>query len=198
MTHQTSLPKVTLDPKTVSEVFSGDSDLDLLAQTLSPDLALRILEEFAGLDLRVPKTMYWDHPIAEAIGLDDAQRLADYAGGDTLFIPIRHPALRAQTDMQIAAMVANGIPRRVIARCVGLGMRQLRRRTNDMGLSGVSTTQRSTKALPSPPESVFNGGLTGVSASFAAPDTSEASHDAVCVIQTKFGIYTPQPKKDQS
>jgi hypothetical protein len=198
MPNLNDLPGVTLDPSIATELFSGDSDLDLLAQSLSADLALRIPEKFGGLELRVPKTMYRDHPIAVAIGYESAKSLANYAGGGTLFVPRRHPALRTKTKLQVKALIAAGEPRHVIAQRVGFGMRQLRRITQELGLSGVSLAKSGSKSLPAPSEGVSNGGLTGGVACFAPLDTQEASFASQCVIQTKFGIYSPQPQKDQS
>lgn len=177
------------------EAFTGDSELDLLAQTTSPQLALLLLEHFPGLELKLPTEVPTDHHVARKLGHDYASALATYLSGSMIYIPKRHPAVSAALSLLVKELIGAGEPRHEIARTLGITQRHLRRITAKLGLSGVSCASHTVKRLPNCPQSHSNGGLTGVSENFAPLSPLNASSASERTIQTKFGIYVPQSPK---
>lgn len=182
----------------------SEHDIDMLAHTLSPTIAFLLLKHFPGVELRVPKKMRPDHPIAEAIGFEFACQLSDYTGLGKIGIPMRHPArgnAYVTRDRDFAArleeMLQQGMKRVDIATRLGITPRHLRRITAKMGLSGVSNYSARRKALPAPPESKSNGGLTGGLVDFGLHAPPDTPNGAQWASESKYGFYTPQPRKDQ-
>jgi hypothetical protein len=165
-------PVVSLDTQTLIDAFSGESDIDLLAQSLCPQIAFDLVEHFAGLQLPIPKTIYWDHPIAEALGFEAAQALVSYAEGGVLYIPSHHPVRRVKIKLQIETLIKRGMSRPTIALCLGISDRHVRRLTHEMGLSGVSNVPTKGRSGLKGSQSKSNGGLTGGVAEFATPHQS--------------------------
>lgn len=77
--------------------------LDKLAQAIGVDACLKLAAQWPGVRVYVPPRIAADHPIAQCIGLEAAQKLADRRGNLTFSIPrnARYlAALRRQRAMQ--------------------------------------------------------------------------------------------------
>lgn len=127
-------PKITFDHETLLDLFSGETEIDLLAQTLSPDIALRLMENFPGFDIKIPKKIGWAHPISQAIGLEDAKLVADYFEGGAMYVPSNNAVNKAIFRLQVEAMVRDGVPRVIIARSLGITDRNLLPLIKELGL----------------------------------------------------------------
>ena len=178
--------------------FTGDSELDQVAQATHPMLAMALLEHFPGVELRVPHKMHEGHYLAKALGIEFATHLTFYAGGDTLSIPTKHPASRDALQMRVARMTVQGKNRRETALACGISQRHVRRLAAKMGLTQRQINQHAVKPLPAPPESVSNGGLTAGLVDFGPYDPLPPQKAPQRASESKYGIYTPQPQKDQS
>jgi len=163
-----------LDAESIEDMFSTESEIDQLAQSLSPQIALLILKEFRGATLGVPKNMKPDNWLSEKIGFQNAQLVSDYMGGGKITVPARHPAHVFVQECQVRSMLEAGLSGPQIATELGISDRQVRRIKSRIGLSGVSYVPHyktallpptgdisPTQSLPAPPESVFNGGGNG-------------------------------------
>lgn len=181
----------------LAQAFQGNTDIDHLAQSTSPELALVILQNLAGLELSIGKKVTPNHFVAQTIGFDNAKNLSGYLAGGTLYVPKNHPALQTSYLEQIPIFIEQGMTRSQIARRLKITQRHVRRLVAKLGLSGVSKVSRSIRRLPSPSESDFNGGLTGMPASFSTHPQQTACFVAQGVILTPIGIYSPQPKEEQ-
>ncbi len=191
MLHFKPPPAPSTEPDTLLTAFAGNSDIDQLAQTVSPDLALSLLLNFAGVELRVPKKISQGHHIAEAIGLERAKLLADYTGGGMIFIPRLHPGLRAMQEQKVKEMILACKPRRVIAVELGISHRQVRRITNRLGLSGFTLANARPKSPAIPPESDFNGGLTGGVGEITTPHPTNTPNAPDGAVLGKHGYVVP-------
>lgn len=54
---------------------------------LSEQSIIRLLLAYPGMDLKVPKTIDADHPLARVIGFEAASKLSRLAGGTRFYIP---------------------------------------------------------------------------------------------------------------
>lgn len=195
----------TLTDEELLAAFDSESEneIDMLATTLSPQIALLLLQHFPGVDLRIPQKMYREHRIARAIGYRFAKMLSDYSPQGRIHIPLRHPAKTggATSDDELKAkllkMIEAGMIRDEIAAEIGTSPRNLRRVLSRLGLSGVSTHQPGRNTLPAPSESKSNGGLTGGLVDFGPYPPSDTPNGAQRASESKYGFYTPQPRKDQ-
>ena len=178
--------------------FTGEADIDLLAQATNPMLAMALLEHFPGIELRVPHKMHEEHELALALGIEYATHLCLYAGGSQVNIPTKHPASKHHLQHRVARMKQQGKTGKQIALACGISQRHVRRLAASVRQSLKITDQTAAKALPAPPESVFNGGLTGGLVDFGPYDPLPDPKPSQRASESKHGFYTPQPKKDQS
>ena len=66
----------------------GSDIVDMLVLAVGEDAALRLRKRFGGTELYIPKKIGESHPIAVAIGVDLAQKLAEYVPvGEKVMIP---------------------------------------------------------------------------------------------------------------
>lgn len=65
----------------------GDQALVAIAEAVGLPLALRLSAAFGGTRLYVPRVIGDHHPICVALGRDDADVLAGFAGGGPLDVP---------------------------------------------------------------------------------------------------------------
>ncbi|WP_432449035.1 hypothetical protein [Aliiroseovarius marinus] len=191
MESTSNIPHAAAD--TLAQAFSGDSDIDLLAQSTSPQLAALLLRRLPGVELKVGLKVNSEHFVSQAIGLENAKQLAEYLAGGTIYVPKRHPGYQASLRDQIPKLIAAGLSRPEIAASLSVSQRHVRRIASKLGLSGVSRVKLGPKPHPSPSRSDFNGGLTGVSAGFAGNTLFEACFIPQRAILSKYGIFSPQP-----
>ncbi len=178
--------------------FEGDRDIDHVAQILSPDIARLLMAYYSGVELKIPKTMHRQHHIALHIGFENACALSEYSNGAELCVPKRSPVSNAARGAQIVEMVGNGVCRREIALELGICMRQLRRITQKLGLSGKSLAKRSSGVRLKVIKSAVNAPLTALTTSFDRRSThSDHSNASVPVgaVCGKYGYFLPQTKQ---
>ena len=176
--------------------FTGGSDIDLVAQTLSPQIALLLIEHFAGVELKVPKKMHQHHRISQCIGYDNACAISDYSGGGVLLIPVKKPTVIQNRNATIVKMIKAGVPHAKIAKHHNITTRHLRRIVGEIGLSGQTCAPRNPNNPVKPPKSKSNGGLTGGISVFTTPHPSKPQTPPDGAVCGKHGYYLPQTKME--
>lgn len=140
------------------------SNIEFLAETLSPDFARLLHKHYAGIELRVPHKVKAYHHLTKKLGLKNAQTLCAYGAGSIFYIPCNLPPSlqvhHAQTKSdEIRKLVLEGVSRCDIAMHLGISDRHVRRLISKMGLS-YETGKRASNSKPTPLSSNSNGGLT--------------------------------------
>lgn len=115
--------------------FKGDSEIDLLAQSTSSDLARLLLAYYPGAELKVPKAVDETHHLSRNLGFENARMLSAYAGGGMIDIPTRK-FYSGDREIVITEMIEGGYTRQEIAIELGISVRMLRKITQKMGVSG--------------------------------------------------------------
>jgi hypothetical protein len=90
-------------------------------------VALRLMQEFGGQDVKFPKSPREGHPLVKALGEADAVALCGLLGGDQIYIP--HGRRRTRRR-EVEALEGVGRSRSEIARALGLSARHVRRLSN--------------------------------------------------------------------
>lgn len=85
----------------------------LVAQSLSQQQMIAILESFGGTRLYLPKNVLPDHPLAMAIGVEAAMKLVDAIGHGSIRVPVGR-------DIRAAFYRANGDSYAKIAKRLGM------------------------------------------------------------------------------
>lgn len=75
--------------------LAGDEALATLTDAIGEPVALKLAKHFGGTRLYVPRQIGDHHPIGVALGRDDADRLAAWAGGGSIDVP-KQAARRAR------------------------------------------------------------------------------------------------------
>lgn len=84
-----------------------DLALERIAEGIGMSAALALAEHFGGRRVYVPKAIGEHHPISVALGREDAEALASWAGGDAIDVPKQAAkrakvlALRAQGTLTV-------------------------------------------------------------------------------------------------
>ena len=99
-----------------------------IAEALGLRIALRLMAEFGGQELRIPKKPGTNHPILKALGEADGLALCQYLADDKIYVPHGRPARNARAAVQ--DLEAKGRSRGEIARLLGLSQRHVRRMAN--------------------------------------------------------------------
>jgi hypothetical protein len=99
-----------------------------VAEALGLRVALALIQNFGGLDVKFPKDPSPDHPVIKALGEEDGRALCQFLGGQQIYVPHARPAKSARADVQ--RMEAAGMDRAAIARSLGLSARHVRRVAN--------------------------------------------------------------------
>ena len=101
--------------------------LSQIADAIGVDGAETIANKYGGTRLYVPVRMHVDHPLAELLGMDRAQKLSSAFGGQEHFdIPQAVALKRAKRDAQIHADRANGDSVMALALKNGMSERNVR------------------------------------------------------------------------
>lgn len=100
------------------------TSLQDVAETLGVALALKLVQHFGGVELKVPHGLKPGHPLL-ALGEEDARRLCAFLGGGELYVPKRVTGTARPGD--VASLEAQGMTRAQIARRLGLSQRHVRR-----------------------------------------------------------------------
>lgn len=99
-----------------------------LAETIGLRIALALIQNFGGQDVKWPKAPKPDHPVVKALGETDAFAVCEYLGGSPIYIP--HARRSAVSPAKIAELEAAGLTRADIGRVLGVSTRHLRRVAN--------------------------------------------------------------------
>lgn len=91
-------------------------------------VALKLVANFGGRDVKFPKVPTADHAVALALGMDDATILCQHLDGNQIYVPHGRPP-RSQRAA-VTAMQAQGRDRAAIARALGITERHVRRLAN--------------------------------------------------------------------
>lgn len=98
-----------------------------VAETLSLDIALKLMEAFPGEEIYFPSYPSEDHHVIAALGKEDGYALCGFLSGAIVYIPNgKTGSVRAE----VLALQANGKSRREIARILGVSQRHVRRMAN--------------------------------------------------------------------
>lgn len=90
--------------------------LQEFAELIGMDATLRIVENYGGVRLHIPKRYYPNHPLAKLIGHANAVKLSEVYGGEEHFDIARCvSAARAARDAFILAERASGATHRELA-----------------------------------------------------------------------------------
>lgn len=102
-------------PAATAPAIEGSVLQDLLS-VLGEDGLLRLLEQYGGVRLYMPRRMPPKHPLAQRLGWETAQALCQFACSGELRVPTgRHWRARAR-HAQIHALRAQGMSLRELAR----------------------------------------------------------------------------------
>lgn len=109
--------------------------LGQLVELIGMGATLRLCHDFGGTEVYFPKRLSADHPIVASVGMDAAQKLAEFAGqpssGGTLDVPRGLALTVALRNKQILEEVARGATKKGIALKYGLTTRWVRSLCND-------------------------------------------------------------------
>jgi len=90
-------------------------------------IALRLMQNFGGRDMKFPAEPSEDHPVVRALGMDDARLLCQHLAGQQIYVP--HS--RAQrTRASVHELQGRGMTRAQIAAQLGLSERHVRHIAN--------------------------------------------------------------------
>ncbi len=98
-----------------------------LAETLGLRVALKLIQEFGGRDLRIPKNPGADHPIIKALGEDDGRAVCHFMADQSIYVPHARAGARRRAVDELSA---TGRSRGETARLLGLSERHVRRLAN--------------------------------------------------------------------
>lgn len=96
-----------------------------IAEALGLRIALRLMQDFGGQDLKFPKAPGPDHPIIKALGETDGQALCRHMGGAQIYVP--HGRARRSVRSEVILLAEKGHDRTQIARLLGISQRHARR-----------------------------------------------------------------------
>lgn len=107
-----------------------------LAEMCGVDVAHALVERFPGMRLYVPEEVGEDHPLAAALGIEAARRLAREYGREHIEIPRAAGAAREARNRAIRAESRNATQGE-LARRYGLTERQIRTILRSSGDDGT-------------------------------------------------------------
>lgn len=96
-----------------------------LAEQCGSDVALRLLGEYGGCHVVVPREIHPDHPIALRLGLQAARAICRTYAGEILTIPKADEARRHIRNQAIRTHRREGVSLRDLARMFDLTERQI-------------------------------------------------------------------------
>lgn len=98
-----------------------------IAETLGLRVALALIENFGGTEIKFPARPKSDHPVIKALGETDGLAVCDLLCGQQIYVP--HGRSRsARAD--VLRLEARGMDRQAIARTLGISQRHVRRMAN--------------------------------------------------------------------
>lgn len=104
------------------------SSLVDVAEALGMGVALKLIQNFGGQDVKWPVNPRPDHPVIKALGETDGRAVCEYLAGVPIYIPHARPKRSVSAD--VAQLEARGMDRAAIARALNISMRHVRRMAN--------------------------------------------------------------------
>ena len=111
--------KVPNDPKLPDSLVE-------MVEAIGMEDTLRIVKEFGGTRLFVPKRVTFQHKLADFLGIEQARRLSHYFAGENLSIPRMAMAIRAKRNREIVRRYDAGDSARLLARAYKMTERRIR------------------------------------------------------------------------
>lgn len=111
---------------TADSLIGVPASLIDVAETLGLRVALKLLQEYAGIEVPIPKRPDETHAFIRALGKEDGYALCKMLGGGTIYVPNRKKGARPD----VLALHAAGKSREEIARILGISQRHVRRVAN--------------------------------------------------------------------
>lgn len=104
--------------------------LQEIADIIGSANAIKLSRDFGGTEEYIPKDPKPDHPISKSIGLDAAEKLAQWAGGSRLEIPRAIGYKRGKIYAEIKEAVDSGLSKKKAARKFSFTTRWIRKICN--------------------------------------------------------------------
>lgn len=111
----------------VTDIESLPNSIRDIAETLGMTIVFKLVEHFAGVELRIPHTLKPDHKLM-VLGKDHAEALCAFCPEDTILVPMSLD--RKRIARQVKALEGKGLKRWEIARELGITQRHVRRLAN--------------------------------------------------------------------
>ncbi|MBC9246726.1 hypothetical protein H4P12_08375 [Paracoccus sp. 11-3] len=99
-----------------------------IADALGLRVALKLMQNYGGMDVRFPARPKSDHPVIKALGETDAIALCHFLSGQSIYVPRRPSPGSVRADVH--RMEAAGYDRAAIAQELRISMRHVRRLAN--------------------------------------------------------------------
>lgn len=106
----------------------SESDIERIAQEVSPEAAEKVMRAFGGASLYIPRVPGPHHKLSIAVGHVDAKKIARLIGPGTIQVPTGARARIDRQGAEIEALVRAGRPQSEIARRLGCSVRTVSRR----------------------------------------------------------------------
>jgi len=103
--------------------------LSLIAEEVSEDVAVKLAEAKGGRMIYVPAKVKDNSPLAEVLGLEDAQKVAKLLGAGDLLVPCGNIGGAGGRRARIVELHAQGLTHSQIAEQVGVHIRTVERAT---------------------------------------------------------------------
>lgn len=104
--------------------------LEQVAQTIGVSAAILLAQRLGGARIYVPEVTNIEHPIALAIGLENAKKLSEHFSGEYLEIPSK-TAFRKLRNKLICKLYIDGKTANALAPLFGITRRQVFNIVND-------------------------------------------------------------------
>lgn len=91
-------------------------------------IALKLMQGFGGRDIKFPTHPALDHPVVQALGMDDARILCQLLDGNQIYVP--HGRKPKSQRGAVLALEQQGRNRAQIAAALGLTERHVRQLSN--------------------------------------------------------------------
>lgn len=98
-----------------------------VAEILGMRVALALISEFGGREVKFPAHPRPDHPVIKALGEKDGLAICSLLRGQQVYVP---HARAASTRADIVSLEKRGLDRAAIARKLGISQRHVRRVAN--------------------------------------------------------------------
>lgn len=121
----TSAKETTITPLPMLDPQRLPQCTRLLVELIGLKTTLKLLARHGGKSFYIPKHLHDDSPLLDCIGFNQAQKLSQYYGGETLDLPKVDTIKRQFRDMAIAKASACGVSRSELVARYGLSRRQI-------------------------------------------------------------------------